>query len=96
MPDAKSLSVTIESSDPLGHTLRPWLEQPRSFRYTGSLTTPPFTTGVSWIVLAQPITFSADQMVRFRRLFPHGNSREVQDIDGRTVRTDVTGFANRC
>jgi carbonic anhydrase len=45
MPDTKSLAVTIESSDPLGHTLRPWLEQPRSFRYTGSLTTPPFTTG---------------------------------------------------
>ena len=96
MPDTKSLSVTIESSDPLGHTLRPWLEQPRSFRYTGSLTTPPFTTGVGWIVLAQPITFSAVQMARFRRLFPHGNSREVQNIDGRIVRTDVAGFARAC
>jgi carbonic anhydrase len=96
MPDAKSLSVTIESSDPLGHVLRPWLEQPRSFRYTGSLTTPPFTTGVSWVVLAQPITFSADQMARFRRLFPHGNSRDVQNIDGRTVRTDVADFSRRC
>jgi carbonic anhydrase len=72
------------------------MEQPRSFRYTGSLTTPPFTTGVSWIVLAEPITFSADQMARFRRLFPHGNSRPVQDIDGRIVRTDVARFANPC
>ncbi|HVQ07180.1 MAG TPA: carbonic anhydrase family protein [Allosphingosinicella sp.] len=96
MPDSKSLSVTIESSDPLGHFLRPWLEQPRSFRYTGSLTTPPFTTGVSWVVLAQPIAFSTDQMARFRRIFPHGNSREVQNIDGRTVRTDVADFSRRC
>lgn len=96
MPETKSLSVTIESSDPLGHTLRPWMEQPRSFRYTGSLTTPPFTTGVSWVVLAQPIAFSADQMARFRRIFPHGNSRDVQNIDGRTVRTDVADFSRRC
>ncbi|MEA3014368.1 MAG: carbonic anhydrase [Sphingomonadales bacterium] len=96
MPDSKSLSVTIESADPLGHILRPWMEQPRSFRYTGSLTTPPFTTGVSWVVLAEPITFSADQMARFRRIFPHGNSRDVQNIDGRTVRTDVADFSRRC
>jgi len=96
MPDGKSISVTIESSDPLGHTLQPWMVQPRSFRYSGSLTTHPYTTGVSWIVLADTITFSADQMARFRRLFPHGNSREVQDIDGRIVRTDVPGFAGAC
>jgi carbonic anhydrase len=96
MPDGKSISVTIESSDPLGHTLQPWMTQPRSYRYTGSLTTHPYTTGVSWIVLADTITFSADQMARFRRIFPHGNAREVQPIDGRTVRTDVAGFAEPC
>jgi carbonic anhydrase len=96
MPNGKSISVTIESSDPLGHTLQPWMAQPRSFRYSGSLTTHPYATGVSWIVLADPITFSADQMARFRGLFPRGNSREVQDIDGRTVRTDVPGFAGAC
>lgn len=96
MPESRDISVMIESADPLGHTLGPWMTQPGSFRYTGSLTTHPYTTGVSWIVLADPITFSAEQMARFRRLFPHGNSREVQDIDGRTVRTDVQGFANAC
>lgn len=96
MPEGKDMSVAIESADPLGHTLGPWMVQPKSFRYTGSLTTHPYTTGVSWIVLAEPITFSADQMARFKRLFPHGNAREVQDIDGRTVRTDVSGFAGPC
>ena len=96
MPDQKSLSVTTESTDPLGHFLRPWLEQPRSYRYVGSLTTPPFTSGVAWIVLAEPITFSAAQMARFKSLFPHGNSRPVQDIDGRIVKTDVAGFSRPC
>ena len=37
-----------------------------SFRYTGSLTTPPFTEGVQWIVLAQPITLSKRQIAAFR------------------------------
>jgi carbonic anhydrase len=96
MPDGKTISVTVESSDPLGHTLQPWMTQPSSYRYSGSLTTHPYTIGVNWIVLADVIAFSTDQMARFRMLFPHGNSREVQDIDGRTVRTDVPGFANPC
>jgi carbonic anhydrase len=96
MPEVKDISVAITSANPLGHTLGPWLAQQRSFRYSGSLTTHPYTIGVSWIVLAEPTSFSADQMARFRRLFPHGNSREVQDIDGRIVRTDVPGFAEAC
>ncbi len=96
MPEGKDISVAISSADPLGHVLRPWLAQQRSFRYSGSLTTHPYTTPVSWIVLAEPISFSVEQMARFRKLFPHGNSREVQDIDGRIVRTDVPGFAGAC
>lgn len=96
MPTSRDLSVTVHSADPLGHTLRPWLDQPRSFRYSGSLTTPPFTGGVAWIVLADPVTFTAAQMARFKAMFPHGNTREVQPIDGRVVRTDVLGFARPC
>jgi carbonic anhydrase len=96
MPDGKNISVTTESADPLGHFLRPWLDQPRSYRYTGSLTTPPFSVVVSWVVLADPITFSAPQMARFRSLFPHGNVREPQPIGSRVVRTDVAGFARPC
>jgi carbonic anhydrase len=96
MPDGKNISITIESADPLGHFLKPWLDQPKSYRYTGSLTTPPFSTVVSWVVLAEPITFSAAQMARFKGLFPHGNVRKVQPIDGRVVRTDVANFSGPC
>lgn len=96
MPGAGQPPVRAHSVSPPGHALGPWLDQPRSYRYTGSLTTPPFTTGVSWVVLADRITFSTAQIARFRALFPHGNTRPVQPIARRTVRTDVAGFARPC
>jgi carbonic anhydrase len=49
-----------------------------SFRYSGSLTTSPYTEGVSWIELATPLLISRSQVEAFESLFPHGNSREVQ------------------
>jgi carbonic anhydrase len=96
MPVTRDQSVTTLSADPLGHVLRPWLDQPKSYRYVGSLTTPPFTGDVAWIVLVDRITFSAAQMDRFKHLFPHGNTLEVQPIGDRVVRTDVAGFAPPC
>lgn len=60
-----------------------------SYRYMGSLTTPPFTEGVRWIVLAHPITLSKRQIGAFRELFEEGNSREVQPLNGRTVSSDT-------
>jgi carbonic anhydrase len=60
-----------------------------SFRYTGSLTTPPFTEPVRFIVFADPTLASRRQIGRFRQLFPEGNSREVQRLNGRRVRSDA-------
>jgi carbonic anhydrase len=60
-----------------------------SFRYDGSLTTPPFTEGVQWIVLAEPITLGKRQIEAFRELFEEGNSREVQPLHGREVLSDA-------
>ena len=60
-----------------------------SYRYKGSLTTPPFTEGVRWIVLAHPITLSKHQIDAFRELFEEGNSREVQPLNGRQVLSDT-------
>jgi carbonic anhydrase len=64
-----------------------------SFRYPGSLTTPPFSENVSWINLAQPLDLSQGKIDAFRALFPEGNARDVQDLHGRLVQTDVPGFA---
>jgi carbonic anhydrase len=57
-----------------------------SFRYPGSLTTSPFAEGVSWVVLAAPIRLNKSGVERYRMLFPNGNSREVQPLNGRVVR----------
>ncbi len=55
----------------------------------GSLTTPPFTEGVSWVVLDEPITLSAEQIAAFTALFPEGNTRETQPLNDREILTDV-------
>jgi carbonic anhydrase len=65
---------------------------PESARYTGSLTTPPFTEGVRWIVIAPPIELSKDQIAAFAALFPEGNSRGIQTINGRHPATDDSHF----
>lgn len=65
-----------------------------SFRYSGSLTTPPFSEGVSWINLAKPLYLSERQIDAFESLFPEGNTREVQDLNGRIILTDVPGFVD--
>jgi carbonic anhydrase len=73
-----------------GVRLRDLLPEGRdSFRYSGSLTTPPFTEPVKFVVMADPIAASRRQIGRFRELFPEGNSRETQRLNGREVRSDA-------
>jgi carbonic anhydrase len=61
----------------------------RSFRYSGSLTTPPFTEPVRFIVFADPLEASRRQIGRFQEVFPDGNAREVQRLNGRRVVSDA-------
>jgi carbonic anhydrase len=56
----------------------------QSFRYSGSLTTPSCSEGVSWIVLEQPIEMSKEQIDTFRQVFPD-NHRPVQPLEEREV-----------
>ena len=60
-----------------------------SFRYSGSLTTPPFTEPVTWVVFAEPITVSSEQIAAFEGLFAEGNTREVQPLNDREVLSDA-------
>ncbi len=48
-----------------------------NYRYRGSLTTPPCTEGVRWIVLADTVTITDEHMARFAERV-HFNSRPVQ------------------
>jgi carbonic anhydrase len=54
------------------------------FHYTGSLTTPPCTEGVSWNVREKPITWSAQQIATLTAAIPADN-RPLQPLDGRAV-----------
>jgi carbonic anhydrase len=63
-----------------------------SLRYSGSLTTSPFTEPVAWVVLKQPIQMSAEQIDAFHELFEEGNSREPQALNGRRVASDALGL----
>jgi carbonic anhydrase len=57
----------------------------RYYQFMGSLTTPPCSEGVLWMVLKQPVTLGADQLKLFTKLFPM-NARPVQAVNGRLVR----------
>ena len=63
-----------------------------SYRYNGSLTTPPCSEGVSWIVMTTPIELSGEQVATFRRLIKD-NNRPVQKLNGRTILTDAVSIA---
>lgn len=58
-----------------------------SFRYQGSLTTPPCTEGVQWIVLENPVQWSEEQIGTFAAIFPHDN-RPVQTLGTREIVAD--------
>lgn len=57
----------------------------RYYQFMGSLTTPPCTEGVLWLVLKQPGAVSREQIKLFSQLFPN-NARPVQPVNGRAVR----------
>jgi carbonic anhydrase len=57
----------------------------RYYQFMGSLTTPPCTEGVLWMVLKQPVTLSKAQYKLFSQLYPN-NARPVQAVNGRPVR----------
>ncbi len=56
----------------------------RYYTYMGSLTTPPCSEGVQWVVMRHPVTVSPEQLELFARLYPM-NARPVQAAAGRRI-----------
>ncbi|HCN23214.1 MAG TPA: hypothetical protein DIT15_13420, partial [Arthrobacter bacterium] len=52
--------------------------------YDGSLTTPPCSEGVRWLLLETPVELGAGQLATLRAAHP-GNGRPVQTLNGRDV-----------
>jgi carbonic anhydrase len=55
------------------------------FTYMGSLTTPPCSEGVLWMVMKNPVQVSPEQIGIFARLYPM-NARPVQSASGRLIK----------
>jgi carbonic anhydrase len=71
-------NVTIDASDLL----------PRSrgyYTFQGSLTTPPCSEDVTWLVLKSPVKIAASEIAAFGKIYPT-NARPTQPINGRDIR----------
>jgi carbonic anhydrase len=55
------------------------------YAFAGSLTTPPCSEGVSWMVLKNQITLGQGQIQAFRKMFAM-NARPLQALNGREIR----------
>jgi carbonic anhydrase len=55
------------------------------YTYMGSISTPPCSEGVLWMVMKQPVQLAPAQMALFSRLYPY-NARPVQPSSGRIIK----------
>lgn len=54
------------------------------YAFEGSLTTPPCSEGVRWMVLKQPMSISAQQLAQYQAVYPE-NARPLQALNDRKV-----------
>jgi carbonic anhydrase len=57
------------------------------FHYSGSLTTPPCTEGVKWMIKRMPTELSAAQIQRFQSIYDH-NNRPTNPLNDRELFVD--------
>ena len=81
IPGPEEASAAVGARDP--GTLLP--EGRGYFRYRGSLTTPPCSEVVSWVVMTESISVSQAQIDAFAALYPM-NARPVQPLNEREIR----------
>lgn len=59
------------------------------YTYIGSLTTPPCTVGVDWIIFNDPIKASGEQLQKFASVYAN-NARPVQPLNNRRVLKSIS------
>jgi carbonic anhydrase len=81
--DVKDAGVKINAAD-----LLPAVQT--TYRYSGSLTTPPCSEGVHWNLMTTPVELSSEQLNALETLFEEGNNRPVQPLNDRPLAEDGT------
>ena len=80
------LEQNQEQASPAAVDLNQLLPDERGYyTYMGSLTTPPCSEGVLWMVMRQPVQLTQAQIDIFARLYPM-NARPVQQASGRLIK----------
>lgn len=55
------------------------------YSYGGSLTTPPCSENVNWVVFKNPMILSVEEVEKLRKNMPLNNFRNEQELNNRTV-----------
>ena len=76
--DKYALSITIDINQILP-------KQRDYYRFNGSLTTPPCSEGVRWLVMKQVVTVSKKQIDAFKHVLHEPNNRPLQPINARII-----------
>jgi len=58
------------------------------YRFDGSLTTPPCSEGVRWLVLKTPVSVSKGQIEQFAKVVHEHNARPLQPLGARLIMTN--------
>lgn len=91
LPVESGKTKVIKDTYDLGSTVPEifGLDSLEVFTYTGSLTTPPCTEEVLWIVVKNASSASASQIDMLIELMPKNNYRDIQDTNGRKITMEI-------
>ncbi len=81
LPDQIEREVSLPLETNIGAILP---ENPQFYSYSGSLTTPPCTEGVKWIVLKEPITIAQQDVEKFVEIIGY-SARPEQPVGDRQI-----------
>lgn len=82
LPDAKGESTKLKAVFTADQTM------PQSkgyYRFSGSLTTPPCSEGVPWLVMKTPLSASKEQIQTLAKVMHGHNNRPIQPLNGRVI-----------
>ncbi|ETO91128.1 MAG: putative carbonic anhydrase [Candidatus Xenolissoclinum pacificiensis L6] len=84
IPTSKGQKITISKPIAISDLLSS-CSMEKYYTYSGSLTTPPFSEGVLWIVLEDVIDISSAQYKKIKQVHKKNNAREIQPLNARFI-----------